>query len=296
MDIHLDALKQMGVHIQEYDGAIHCKTDGLKGARIFLPYPSVGATENLMMAAVMGRWYYLDPQCAREPEVRDLAGFLEAMGVTVYGAGTEKIGILGKMPLRDARYRVMPDRIVAGTYLLAAAGAGGEIELMDEAVQDIGCLLHICEAMGCEVRRTAKGIYLKSCRRLLSVEDIHTRPFPGVSNRYAVPDDGSAEHGRGESRIYEHIFENRFRTADELKKMGADIKIKNNSAVITGVSGLRGCQVSAWDLRGGAALVIAGLMAEGDTIVENSIFVERGYQDICKDLIQLGARIEISGK
>ena len=296
VDIHLDALKQMGVHIQEYDGAIHCKTDGLKGARIFLPYPSVGATENLMMAAVMADGITWIHNAAREPEVRDLAGFLEAMGVTVYGAGTEKIGILGKMPLRDARYRVMPDRIVAGTYLLAAAGAGGEIELMDEAVQDIGCLLHICEAMGCEVRRTAKGIYLKSCRRLLSVEDIHTRPFPGFPTDMQSQMMAVRSTARGESRIYEHIFENRFRTADELKKMGADIKIKNNSAVITGVSGLRGCQVSAWDLRGGAALVIAGLMAEGDTIVENSIFVERGYQDICKDLIQLGARIEISGK
>ncbi len=296
VDIHLNALKKMGVHIQEYDGAIHCKTDGLKGARICLPYPSVGATENLMMAGAMAEGITWIHNAAREPEVIDLAGFLEAMGVTVYGAGTDRIGILGKMPLRDARYRVMPDRIVAGTYLLAAAGAGGEIELCYKAAQDIHCLLHVCEAMGCEVRKTEQGIYLKSCRRLLSVEDIHTRPFPGFPTDMQSQVMAVLTMARGESTIYEHIFENRFRTADELRKMGADIKIKNNSAVITGVAGLKGCQVCAWDLRGGAALIIAGLMAEGDTIVENSIFVERGYQDICKDLMQLGARIEISGK
>ena len=140
----MNALKKMGVHIQEYDGAIHCKTDGLKGARICLPYPSVGATENLMMAGAMAEGITWIHNAAREPEVIDLAGFLEAMGVTVYGAGTDRIGILGKMPLRDARYRVMPDRIVAGTYLLAAAGAGGEIELCYKAAQDIHCLLHVC--------------------------------------------------------------------------------------------------------------------------------------------------------
>lgn len=296
VDIHLNALKQMGVHIQEYDGAIHCETKGLKGARICLPYPSVGATENLMMAGAMAEGITWIHNAAREPEVVDLAGFLEAMGVTIYGAGTDRIGILGKMSLRDTEYRVMPDRIVAGTYLLAAAGAGGEIELIYEAAEDIHCLLHVCEAMGCEVRKTAEGIYLKSCRRLLSVEDIHTRPFPGFPTDMQSQLMAVLTTARGESTIYEHIFENRFRTADELKKMGADIKIKNNSAVITGAAKLRGCQVSAWDLRGGAALVIAGLMAEGDTIVENSIFVERGYQDICKDLMQLGARIEINGK
>lgn len=296
VDIHLNALKQMGVHIQEYDGAIHCETEGLKGARICLPYPSVGATENLMMAGAMAEGITWIHNAAREPEVVDLAGFLEAMGVTIYGAGTDRIGILGKMSLRDTEYRVMPDRIVAGTYLLAAAGAGGEIELIYEAAEDIHCLLHVCEAMGCEVRKTAQGIYLKSCRRLLSVEDIHTRPFPGFPTDMQSQMMAVLTTARGESTIYEHIFENRFRTADELKKMGADIKIKNNSAVITGTAKLRGCQVSAWDLRGGAALVIAGLMAEGDTIVENSIFVERGYQDICKDLMQLGARIEINGK
>lgn len=292
VDIHLRALEQMGVHIEEQDEAIHCETRGLSGTRIVLPYPSVGATENLMMAGAMAEGITWIQNAAKEPEVVDLAGFLEAMGVAVYGAGTERIGVLGKCSLRDTEYTVMTDRIVAGTYLLAAAGTGGEIELMNAEEKDIHYLLHICEAMGCEVRITDQGIFLKSARRLFAIEDIHTQPFPGFPTDMQSQLMAVLATARGETTIYEHIFENRFRTAEELGKMGADIQIKNNRAVIHGVAKLRGCHVSAKDLRGGAALVIAGLMAEGDTIVENSIFVERGYQDICKDLTQLGARIE----
>ena len=291
VDIHLKALGQMGVHIEEKDGAIHCETGGLSGVRIVLPYPSVGATENLMMAGAMAEGITWIQNAAKEPEVSDLAGFLSAMGVSIYGAGTDRIGILGKCSLHDAEYKVMTDRIVAGTYLLAAAGTGGEIELLDVAEQHIHCLLHLCEAMGCEIRMTERGIRIKSARRLFAVEDIHTQPFPGFPTDMQSQLMAVLATARGESVIYEHIFENRFRTAGELQKMGADIQIKNNRAVIHGVRKLKGCHVSAKDLRGGAALVIAGLMAEGDTIVENSIFVERGYQDICKDLTQLGAEI-----
>lgn len=291
VDIHLKALEQMGVHIEEKDGAIHCETGGLSGVRIVLPYPSVGATENLMMAGAMAEGITWIQNAAKEPEVSDLAGFLSAMGVSIYGAGTDRIGILGKCSLHDAEYKVMTDRIVAGTYLLAAAGTGGEIELLDVAEQHIHCLLHLCEAMGCEIRMTERGIRIKSARRLFAVEDIHTQPFPGFPTDMQSQLMAVLATARGESVIYEHIFENRFRTAGELQKMGADIQIKNNRAVIQGVRKLKGCHVSAKDLRGGAALVIAGLMAEGDTIVENSIFVERGYQDICKDLTQLGAEI-----
>lgn len=291
VDIHLKALEQMGVHIEEREGAIHCETEGLSGARIVLPYPSVGATENLMMAGAMAEGITWIQNAAKEPEVSDLAGFLSAMGVSIYGAGTDRIGILGKCSLHDTEYKVMTDRIVAGTYLLAAAGTGGEIELLDVAEQHIHCLLHLCEAMGCEIRMTEKGICIKSVRRLFAIEDIHTQPFPGFPTDMQSQLMAVLATARGESVIYEHIFENRFRTAGELQKMGADIQIKNNRAVIRGVRKLKGCHVSARDLRGGAALVIAGLMAEGDTIVENSIFVERGYQDICKDLTQLGAEI-----
>lgn len=291
VDIHLKALEQMGVHIEEKDGAIHCETGGLSGVRIVLPYPSVGATENLMMAGAMAEGITWIQNAAKEPEVSDLAGFLSAMGVSIYGAGTDRIGILGKCSLHDAEYRVMTDRIVAGTYLLAAAGTGGEIELLDVAERHIHCLLHLCEAMGCEIRMTERGIRIKSARRLFAVEDIHTQPFPGFPTDMQSQLMAVLATARGESVIYEHIFENRFRTAGEIQKMGADIQIKNNRAVIRGVRKLKGCHVSAKDLRGGAALVIAGLMAEGDTIVENSIFVERGYQDICKDLTQLGAEI-----
>ncbi|MEE1242841.1 UDP-N-acetylglucosamine 1-carboxyvinyltransferase [Frisingicoccus sp.] len=297
VDIHLKSLEKMGVHITEQDGVICCEAEGLTGAEIFLPYPSVGATENLMMAAVMADGVTWICNAAKEPEIVDLASFLEKMGVMIFGAGTERIGILGKCHLKHTEYRVMGDRIVAGTYLLAAAGAGGEIELSGVDVQSIRSLLHICETMGCQVRITDRGIGLKSTRRLFSVKDIHTRPFPGFPTDLQPQLMAVLAGARGESEIYEHIFENRFRTAEELGRMGADIQIKNNRAVIRGVERLSGCHVFAKDLRGGASLVIAGLMAEGDTIVENSIFVERGYQDICKDLTQLGADIKvINGK
>jgi UDP-N-acetylglucosamine 1-carboxyvinyltransferase len=176
-----------------------------------LPYPSVGATENVMMAGVLAEGITWIQNAATEPEVLDLARFLEAMGVTVYGAGTERIGILGKCSLRNTEYSVMSDRIVAGTYLLAVAGAGGEIELLNVAEQDIHCLLHVCEAMGCKVRLTKKGVYLKSARRLFAIEDIHTQPFPGFPTDMQSQLMAVLTTATGDTTIYEHIFENRFR-------------------------------------------------------------------------------------
>lgn len=297
VDIHLRALEQMGVIVEEGGGSIRCMADSLSGARIVLPYPSVGATENIMMAAVMADGITWIHNAAREPEIVDLADFLKMMGVMICGAGTEQIGILGKCHLKDCEYRVMGDRIVAGTYLLAAAGAGGEVQISGVAAKHIHSLLNLCEAMGCQVRLTEQGIYLKSSRKLFAIKDIHTQPFPGFPTDLQSQLMAVLAMARGESRIHEHVFENRFRTAEELVRMGADIQIKNNRAVIRGVNALRGTHVFARDLRGGAALVIAGLMAEGDTVVENSIFVERGYQDICKDLTGLGAIVKvINGK
>ena len=293
VDIHLKALSRMGVHIQEQEGQIYCDTKVLSGEEIQLPYPSVGATENIMMAAVKAEGVTWIHNAAREPEIVDLAEFLKRMGVRIIGAGTERIGILGKCPLCDTEYQVMGDRIVAGTYLLAAAGAGGEIEVCGVKKEHIHCLLQICEKMGCEIRLTDQGICLRSSRRLFSIEDIHTQPFPGFPTDLQSQLMAVLTKAVGESRIFEHVFENRFGTAEELNKMGADIQIKNNRAVIRGVAKLKAGHVYAKDLRGGAALVIAGLMAEGDSIVENSIFIERGYQDICKDLTGLGAKIKV---
>ena len=293
IDFHLNALKYMGVHIDDQGDRIICSRKELVGRPIVLAYPSVGATENIMMAAVHAKgvtWIY---NAAKEPEVVDLACFLRSMGVKIYGAGTDCIGIYGGCPLRDVEYTIMGDRIVAGTYLLAAAATKGNIEVKGVSVKHLQILLHICEEMGCQVCLTDQGIRLEARHRLFSVNDIHTHPFPGFPTDMQSQMLSVLSMARGESVLYEHVFENRFQTVEELVRMGADIQIKKNRAVIRGVDKLRGCTVSAKDLRGGAALVIAGLAAEGDTIVENSIFVERGYQDICKDLEQLGAVIKI---
>lgn len=297
IDIHLNALERMGVHFETQDEQIRCHVKYLEGRKIYLPYPSVGATENIMMAGVHAEgvtWIY---NAAKEPEIVELAKFLEAMGVIIHGAGTDCIALMGKCPLKDTEYKIMGDRIVAGTYLLAAAGAGGEIEVLGIDGNHLHALLHVCEEMGCVLKKTAHGIYLKSDHRPFSVTDIHTQPFPGVPTDLQPQLMAVLAAARGQTTIYEHVFENRFRTAKQLIRMGADIKIIHNKAVIRGVDKLRGCLVTASDLRGGAALIIAGLMAEGDTIVANSIFVERGYQNICKDLTQLGANMKvINGK
>lgn len=293
IDIHLNALERMGVHIETQAEQIRCRVKYLEGRKIYLPYPSVGATENIMMAGVRAEGITWIHNAAKEPEIVELAKFLEAMGVVIHGAGTDCIALMGKCPLKDTEYKIMGDRIVAGTYLLAAAGAGGEIEVLGIDEAHIHALLHLCEEMGCVIRKTAYGIYLKSDHRLFSVTDIHTQPFPGVPTDLQPQLMAVLSAARGQTTIYEHVFENRFRTAKQLVRMGADIKIIQNKAVIRGVDKLHGCCVAASDLRGGAALIIAGLMAEGDTIVANSVFVERGYQNICKDLTQLGANMKV---
>ena len=293
VDMHLEALRKMGVHIDEQGEQIYCQSDNLIGTHIYLNYPSVGATENIIMAAVHAEGITWIHNAAKEPEVVELAEFLRKMGAEIYGAGSKRIGILGKCPLRNIKYRIMGDRIVAGTYLLAAAGTRGEIEIKGVHANNMHALLHICEEMGCRIQIRDYSISLSSKHRLFSVSDIHTQPFPGIPTDMQSQLMAVLTTAQGESVIYEHVFEKRFRTAEELVRLGADIQIKNNRAVIRGVKQLKGCFVSANDLRGGAALIIAGLMAEGDTIVDNSIFVERGYQDICKDLKQLGAKIKI---
>ena len=293
IDIHLDALRQMGAKITESDGKIYCRAYKLTGCRIRLPYPSVGATENIMMAATLADGVTVIENAAREPEIMDLGGFLEAAGVLVKGAGTETVSIIGQKKLKDTEYLIMPDRIVAGTYLSAVAAAGGEIELTNINEDDISALLIVLKQAGCEVCvKAPEGIYLKAPERLHAVRNIHTEPFPGFPTDMQSQIMAALSKADGISRIHEHIFEDRCNIAPELLKMGADIRIeKNHTAVIRGVEKLQGAATAARDLRGGAALVIAGLAAEGDTIVENAIFIDRGYQDICGDLKKLGADI-----
>jgi len=292
IDLHLKALKQMGVKIVEEDDYIICETQKIKGADIYLDFPSVGATENIMLAAVLANGEAtVIHNAAREPEIVDLQNFLRAMGARVWGAGENDIYIEGVGELHSAEYEVMPDRIVAGTLLSAAAITGGEILLNKARFEDISALISNFEKSGCKVEKTSKGIYLKTPKVLKSVDIIKTQPYPGFPTDMQPQFSTLMTLAKGTSVIIETVFESRYKYIAELVKMGADIFVDGRTAVITGVSKLKAAQVSAMDLRGGAALILAGLAAEGTTVVENSKHIERGYESIEKDLTLLNADI-----
>jgi len=293
IDMHLKALEQMNVSISEADGIIRCETKALLGGTINLPYPSVGATENIILAAILAKGSTEISNAAKEPEIVDLCLCLNEMGANIHGMGTAHIVVNGVKRLQDAGYTIMPDRIVAGTYLAAAAATYGNIQIYDVWEHDIKSILEVFAHMGCGIVIRGKRIRLIAPQILLPVESIRTRPFPGFPTDMQSQLLACLCIARGQSTIYEDIFEDRFKAVEELEKMGANILLNKNKAIINGVSKLRGATVKAKELRGGAALVIAGLMAEGDAKIENSIYVERGYQDICGDLSQLGACIRI---
>lgn len=291
IDLHLEGLKKMGVQITESDGIIVCKASHLQGAKINLRFPSVGATENIMLAAVRCNGCTVISNPAKEPEIIDLQNFLVACGAQITGAGTNQIVINGTKKLRGIRYRVIPDRIIAGTYLVAAAITRGNIILNDVNSGDLRALLEKLEEMGCKIVSESHRVILDSPNRLKGAKII-TAPYPGF------PTDMQSQMltllctCHGESSIKENLFEARFKIVDELLKMGAHIKVKDCTACIKGNDLLKGCQVVAKDLRGGAALVLAGLGAEGTTIVEHTEHIKRGYEDITSDLAKLGAQIK----
>lgn len=291
IDLHLEGLKKMGVQITENNGIIVCKVSHLQGAKINLRFPSVGATENIMLAAVRCNGCTVISNPAKEPEIIDLQNFLVACGAQITGAGTNQIVINGTKKLRGIRYRVIPDRIIAGTYLVAAAITRGNIILNDVNSRDLSTLLEKLEEMGCKIVSEPHRVILASPDRLKGIEII-TAPYPGF------PTDMQSQMltllctCQGESLIKENLFEARFKIVDELLKMGAHIKVKDCMAYIRGNDLLKGCQVVAKDLRGGAALVLAGLKAEGITIVEHTEHIKRGYEDITSDLAKLGAQIK----
>ena len=292
IDIHLDGLKKLGAEIEWEDERLICRTTGLKGAEIRLSFPSVGATENLMMAAcaAQGETRIIHP--AREPEIQDLQNFLNACGARVSGAGTGEIVISGKTALQGCDHRVIPDRIEAGTFLAAAAATGGEIRLLDCAPSQMAQIIDKLAAAGCRISVTGSTLWLSAPERLKAVREIKTLPYPGfptdMQSQFAVV----LTCAKGESRVTETIFENRFKYVPHLRRMGAQIDISGQSAVIRGVPRLHGARVSAEDLRGGAALVLAGLSAEGKTIVENVCHIDRGYDKLEVALNALGAKIE----
>lgn len=291
IDLHLKALREMGVEIREEHGYIKCSAPYLKGANIHLDFPSVGATENVMLAAVCAEGTTTVSNAAREPEIMDLGVFLNKMGARVSGMGTSVITIDGVDRLNGAEHTIMPDRIVAATYLAASAITGGEMCLKDVNPQDMGAMLHVLTEMGVKLHCERDKIVQTAPERLRNVHTVRTMPYPGFPTDIQSPFMSLAALARGTSVFIENIFENRFQHIDELGRMGADIKVTGRSAVVRGVDKLEGANVVARELRGGAALVVAALAASGTTTITGTEFIDRGYENIEQYLLNCGASI-----
>ena len=290
VDQHIKGLQAMGAQVSVEHGYVHAVVPRLKGARLFTDVVTVTGTENLMMAACLADGETVIENAAREPEVVDLANCLVAMGARISGAGTDVIRIRGVDSLSGTTHRIMPDRIETGTYLCAAAAAGGDIRLTRTSTAYLDAVVDKLMDAGCEVVSERDAIRLKAPARLTAVS-IRTSPYP------AFPTDMQAQFmainavANGTAVIRETIFENRFMHAVELQRLGADIRIDGNTAVVQGVSRLQGATVMATDLRASASLVIAGLVAEGETVIERIYHLDRGYERLEEKLAALGARV-----
>ena len=291
VDLHLTGLKRLGVRITEENGYISCECEKLVGNEIMLDCPSVGATENIMLAAVKAEGTTVIKNAAREPEIEDLQRFLNTIGAKVSGAGTGTVVIHGVNRLGGGCYLPISDRIEAGTYLIGTAMCGGEIQLTNTNAELLSSLLHKLSENGCKIRIKDDKIYLKSDRRLISVKSIETQPYPGFPTDLQAQMTALCCISSGNSIVTENLFETRFKYAPELRKMGADITVIDRSAIVHGVAKLRGATVVAHDLRGGAALVIAALSAEGKSEILDISHIDRGYSGFEYKLRALGADI-----
>lgn len=292
IDLHLAALERLGVEIEETGGCLNCRAPrGIKGSYISLAFPSVGATENVMLAAVCSEGTTVIANAAREPEISDLAAFLNRCGGRIYGAGESCIIIDGVRELHGCEHRVMPDRIVSVTYMAAAAVTGGNLTLRDVDNTHILPMLSPFEESGCVVRQLGSALNIMAPRELKAVRHIRTMPYPGFPTDAQPMVMSMAAVGRGTSVFVENIFENRYKHAAELRRMGANIKVEGKVAVVEGVEQLTGAPVEASDLRGGAALVVAGLAAKGRTEISGDHYIARGYERLEENLADLGARI-----
>jgi len=291
IDLHLSGLSALGAKIEESEGYITFKAKQLKGTKIFLTFPSVGATENIMMAAALARGTTLICNAAREPEIVDLQNFLNAMGARIRGAGSDTIEIDGVPRLRSVSYRVIPDRIVTGTHILAAGVAQGHVVLTNTIPEHLTSLIELVRSCGVEIKNHHDIMEIKSTSRPRGIERVITSPYPGFPTDLQAQMMVFLAQARGTSVIKETVFEGRFKHVNELARMGASIYVDLGTAFIRGVSKLSGTTVEATDLRAGAALVLAGLGAEGMTTVEQVHHIDRGYERIERQLQQLGANI-----
>ena len=291
VDLHLTGLKKLAVEITEENGYIICRCDSLRGDEIMLDCPSVGATENIMLAAVKAEGVTIIKNAAREPEIEDLQRFLNKIGANVKGAGSGTIVVRGVKQLGGCDYIPIPDRIEAGTFLIAAAMCGGEVELRQANAENISSLLHKLRESGCKIRINDDKIELESHRRLTSVKSIETQPYPGFPTDLQAQITALCCICRGQSIVTENLFETRFKYVPELRKMGADVTVINRNAFVRGVEKFKGATVVAHDLRGGAALVLAALAADGRSEILDISHIDRGYGSFEYKLRGLGGDI-----
>jgi UDP-N-acetylglucosamine 1-carboxyvinyltransferase len=293
VDLHLKAMEALGAKIELQDGYVIAEAPGgLTGAEIEFPFVSVGATENTLMAATLAQGESVIANAAREPEIEDLGRCLIAMGAKISGLGTSTITVAGVNALHGATHAVLPDRIETGTYAMAAAIAGGEIELMNTRADLIGSVIPLLERVGTEFAPTNHGLRVyRNGVRPISV-DMATAPFPGFPTDLQAQFMALMATAQGVSHIKETIFENRFMHVPELARMGADIKIEGDTAVVTGVDALKGAPVMATDLRASVSLVLAGLAAEGETVISRVYHLDRGFERLEEKLSGVGAEIE----
>ena len=294
VNLHIKGLQDMGADVEVKNGYIHAEASRLKGARLVMDIVTVTGTENLMMAAALADGVTVIENAAREPEVIDLANFLNAMGAKISGAGTDTITIEGVEKLTGTRYRVLPDRIETGTYLVAAAISGGKIKVKDTDPKLLDAVIDKLREAGADIICGEDWIELDMHGKRPKAVNIRTAPFP------AFPTDMQAQFAalntiaEGTSTIVETVFENRFMHVQELQRMGADIEVEGNTAIVRGVNKLTAAPVMATDLRASASLIMAGLIAEGETEVQRIYHIDRGYEIIEEKLSQLGANIRRS--
>jgi len=294
IDLHLKALRSMGAKINDAQrGFIYCEAERLKGCEIQLDYPSVGATENIMLASVFAEGDTYIRNAAKEPEIIDLQGFLNSLGVSVTGAGTSVIRISGgSRKLLDTEHTIIPDRIVAGTYMVASAITGGDLLLKNVITEHLSSVISNLRDCGCRINTEKNAIHISGPTRPKAIDIIRTLPYPGFPTDMQAQIVALLSVARGTSIVVETVFENRYKHVEELLRMGANIKLEGRIAVIKGVKQLTAANVTARDLRGGAALVLAGLVACGETVVSGVKHIDRGYEKIEEKLRLMGADIK----
>ncbi len=293
IDMHLKALRRLGAVIKDKHGMLDCSAPyGLKGAKIALSFPSVGATEDIMIAACLASGTTTITNAAREPEICDLADYLNKCGAKIYGAGEGVIVIDGVQSLEGASHTIIPDRIVTATLMSCAAATGSQVTLRGVVCSHLSAVIPVFEEAGCSIRHKDGELVFSAPERLKPMRLVRTMPYPGFPTDAQSPMLATACVADGTSVFVENIFENRFRHTGELVRMGASIKTEGRVAVVEGVHGLYGAGVEATDLRGAAALVVAGLCAESETEVSGVRFLERGYENLELSLSSLGADIK----